>query len=67
MSEPRYKIEKNAGSLFARVIDTHTGKVLKSYNVNKGKGDGWERADKHCAGANAKYFEMMKNGERNGN
>lgn len=34
-AEPRYKVVKESGSWFARIIDTHTGRVKAKYNVVK--------------------------------
>ncbi len=46
----RYTVQKNSGSLMARVIDTVSGMTIKSYDVMKR--DGWNRADKHADALN---------------
>lgn len=43
----RYIVEKTSGSGWARVIDTTTGKRVRSFNIFKGigKNNGWARAE----------------------
>ena len=51
MTQPRYIVKKNSGSYQAKVIDTATGKVIKSYDVRRS--GGWHMADTHCDALNA--------------
>lgn len=47
---PRYVVLKASGSRYAYVNDTEEGRTVKRYDIFKG--NGWERAEKHCAALN---------------
>jgi hypothetical protein len=42
----RYVVKKESGSLYARVIDTKTDRIIRSFNILNGigKNNGWKRA-----------------------
>lgn len=53
MTDQRYVIRKIIGSQYARIIDTHTGEVIRSVNVMNGSG--WNRADNIRDALNRKH------------
>lgn len=51
----RYVVDKKSGSVWAIVVDTHTGLTVKRFHILKGvgKNNGWCRADRYKDEMNA--------------
>lgn len=54
----RFVVKKESGSDLAKVVDTETQQIIKKYKIFKG--DGWSKAEKHCAALNGESYFLYR-------